>query len=1573
MCRPSLVTRHSSLVIASIVTAVALATASANAVTMDAPGHVAVEGSAVTARGGEPGAAWTLVDWRGRPTGVGGVFGEDGAAVLPPLPCGYYRMVSARSTPPVASGDSPLLEGACIVGQSPLREGGGPERAGGSTAGTNLATLAVVAPPSLVTRHSSLVTNEPAQAGSFYGVDSALSWISSPGAFACPWNGGDTFRTVSDLIALAGLPHVRDRLSWSGVNPKPGVFDYGLYMRNADLLHERGTLISGMFHDAPEWAGRIRRLPSNLNAVYDFCAATAAAFGDRMGDWEFWNEEDIGFAPEPAWDYAAALKAAYLGFKAGRPGLTVLPGALCQQPDAPYARALFDNDAAKFGDVFNYHTYAAPVRYPQMFATLRDFMARYGIGGRAVWLTECGTNLDGHSQKEGAKKGLMAHSPEQELVLAEFYPKSQIALQMEGVARNYYFVFGAYNEANGAKDWGVMRRDGTVKPGYAAISAMVREVGKARIEGELRVGEGLRAYLFAQPDGTQTVAFWSISPVDTATDGPVSATPEYTRELVLHLVELAAGTDKSHRVTEAQSKGEYHLSDMCGMASSVTATNGILTLHATRFPAYVSGLRGLVADVSPHPAGKVMPYEPTADEDLSVIIRVDLNAQDFEIGNQKTLASLKGDTGRLRVQVWNMGDTAKTGRVDVVGAKLEGLPEAIALGPRGTPPAMFDCELSPPGDSPDGELVLTGVFGGRRSSRLVMRIRSEKRFSDTCAATPIDWRNPEDWMRNDSAQSFRASWDESEQALRFDVAWTNLHADRWFYPVYKLKLPQESLEGAVALRFEVKCAQNKMENDFKEQNLMLLRADKSKPAIPFIPFNAPVGDWEKRYAEFSHVRDLADVTAFRLGANPCGTQCTFWIRNLEILRRNAFWRVSQDTNGVWWIVAPDGRDVFLRGIDHANWNGHYCEALKTNPYRDEMTKKFDGDRKAWEAETLSRLKDWGFNALGAGCSKELRGRGLVHIEFLAMGQAFCGKGGDYEISKFEGVPGSAFPNVFHPDFATFCDDRARKMCAPQKDDLSILGYFFDNELAWGAKGASSTGMFDAVAKMPPSHTARQALDVFLAERHLSGEAALNGGEIPYEIKLEFLRLAAKRYFEIIAAAIRRHDPNHLLLGARFAGLGSAHQVVWEEAGKICDILTFNNYPWADLDENVVYYSLRNGIKAVDAYALRYSWAKKPMIITEWSFPALDAGLPSSCGAGQRFRTQAERTQATELFARTLLALPFMVGYDYFMWVDEPALGISFKFPEDSNYGLVNERGEPYREITEMFTRINREAEALHARGKLPVTRPVDREAQKRAVKFPAPGGPGSVPAANASTFVRDGDAYTLTTGTGLVLKGRVGGHNAFDSVIANGIDYGRFTLMLFNGSYLDIDRVESAEWLAERGVLRVAGTGGSDRKSFRIVCDIVPFAARPWFAANAVSVENTGEEEFSDVKVFFRQYAPWATDWVKGGFRTPQNVWKAPASAAWIRSADGAWCGAATYAQTVRNFVYWISGDGAAHPDAMFSPVGSTRLAAGARWEPQGEVWMVAAVGTGGPDGWRRFLDDFTDTQAGGLDFGCQR
>lgn len=158
--------------------------------------------------------------------------------------------------------------------------------------------------------------------------------------------------------------------------------------------------------------------------------------------------------------------------------------------------------------------------------------------------------------------------------------------------------------------------------------------------------------------------------------------------------------------------------------------------------------------------------------------------------------------------------------------------------------------------------------------------------------------------------------------------------------------------------------------------------------------------------------------------------------NVFGLPTTGFYRIDRRDDGRWWVVSPDGSDTFMRGIDHANWNGHFCEALNTNPYRDEMAKKF-------------------------------------------------------------------------------------------------------------------------------------------------------------------------------------------------AGLNSAKREIWEEAGRVCDAVTFNNYPWADLDRNVLLTSRTSGIRAADAYAERHAWTGKPLIITEWGYSALDSGLPCSGGAGQRFRTQRERVAASE--------------------------------------------------------------------------------------------------------------------------------------------------------------------------------------------------------------------------------------------------------------------------------------------------------------------------------------------------------
>ncbi len=663
-----------------------------------------------------------------------------------------------------------------------------------------------------------------------------------------------------------------------------------------------------------------------------------------------------------------------------------------------------------------------------------------------------------------------------------------------------------------------------------------------------------------------------------------------------------------------------------------------------------------------------------------------------------------------------------------------------------------------------------------------------------------------------------------------------------------------------------------------------------------------------------------------------------------------FFRVVQK-DGRWWVIDPLGRGTVLLGVDHVTYWGHHSQRTGRSIHHEVNKVKFP-NKADWEADTLRRLKDWGFNMLGAGCDAKLKHRGLIHTIFLSIGDGLCWEGTDPEfyICPNEHRPCSAFPNVFHPDFAAWADYTASRKCAPHKADPWLFGYFIDNELAWWGRSRQDTGLFDYVSTLPETHTARIAQRKFLADRGVKGE-------VPAEVKLDFLKLAADIYFRVSSEAIRRHDPNHLVMGARFAGLGGAHPAVWEISGKYCDVVTFNCYPWADLDRNVVLTDQGGNAKRItEAFTKQYGYVKRPMLVTEWSFPALDSGLPCTGGAGQRFQTQALRTQATELFAKTMLSLPFLVGYDYFMWVDEPAAGISDAFPEDSNYGLINEQGVAYPEITSMFAKLHRNLGAVRAAGT-----PPERPAPKTTHGVTAAAFGATLPKGSA-TCTRTGDRYVVRNTAGLELIGRVGGARMFETVKLNGKDLGQYTGMWndrVGGSlqWHDAGKVVAAEWreVDGRGVLHVTCEGWSSKtRGMRQTHAITVCADKPWFLCELVSAKNVGQEPIEINAFYFREYAPFAGDKAKLKMKGVPNLWKAPARDAWISATDGLYYGGISFAPTVMMFNYHLMNGGKSHhPDAMFGPLEELVMQPGAVYDPQGKMWMLALCGTGGPEGWK--------------------
>ena len=381
-----------------------------------------------------------------------------------------------------------------------------------------------------------------------------------------------------------------------------------------------------------------------------------------------------------------------------------------------------------------------------------------------------------------------------------------------------------------------------------------------------------------------------------------------------------------------------------------------------------------------------------------------------------------------------------------------------------------------------------------------------------------------------------------------------------------------------------------------------------------------------------------------------------------------------------------------------------------------------------------------------------------------------------------------------------------------------------------------------------------------------------------------------------------------------------------------------------------------------------------MLITEWSFPALDSGLPCTAGAGQRFRTQRERTAATELFAKTMLATPSLLGYDYFMWVDEPAEGISDAFPEDSNYGLINLQGEAYPEITSMFTALQKNiGHWRHAPvpAERPAPPPEGQTAESFAATLPAPSAPGGV------TYTRDGAAYTLTTRGGLLLSGRVGDGRVFSRVALKGVDLGSYNAMLCfdNGGlrWQDITKVTAVSF-AEKdgwGVLEVVGEYRTHdgRKGFTLTQKVSVHPDRPYFLAEITKAVNIGTEPLDVHAFYLRQNAPYAGDKATDKKREVPNLWKAPRHDVWVRASDGVWWGGLTKSPACTYFTYFLIGKGQ-HPDASFEPTGEPpagstagnwRLAPGASYDPRGTVWALCIGGTGGHAGWEKQIKELED------------
>ena len=409
----------------------------------------------------------------------------------------------------------------------------------------------------------------------------------------------------------------------------------------------------------------------------------------------------------------------------------------------------------------------------------------------------------------------------------------------------------------------------------------------------------------------------------------------------------------------------------------------------------------------------------------------------------------------------------------------------------------------------------------------------------------------------------------------------------------------------------------------------------------------------------------------------------------KIAEGSGFFRTHHDGRR-WWLVDPDGYAFWSAGLDcvrvdcDARYDGLENALAWLPEPKDEFAAAYRGF--GWGGKSVNYLAANLIRALGAEWHERWGRIALAELRRLRFNTV--GNWSEWEIARaarfpyvrplnFRGARSRTvfrdFPDVFDPAFEKDAAGLAEQL-RDTVADPAFLGYFLMNEPAWG-----SSSEVPAAGMLFNSESAATRVELvrFLKTRYESDRAlraawgrpegfervaegkwtGVLGETAKSDLRAFSVRMV-ERYFQTLSEAARRVDPNHLNLGMRWAGVPP----VWAVEGMKCfDVFSLNRYS----DKLPREQSGRI-----------HEMLKRPVMVGEFHFGALDAGLPAS-GIGH-VKTQADRGRAYRVYLEDAAANPNCVGAHWFTLYDESALGRGDG--ENYNIGFLDICNRPYEEI-----------------------------------------------------------------------------------------------------------------------------------------------------------------------------------------------------------------------------------------------------------------------------------------------------
>lgn len=303
-------------------------------------------------------------------------------------------------------------------------------------------------------------------------------------------------------------------------------------------------------------------------------------------------------------------------------------------------------------------------------------------------------------------------------------------------------------------------------------------------------------------------------------------------------------------------------------------------------------------------------------------------------------------------------------------------------------------------------------------------------------------------------------------------------------------------------------------------------------------------------------------------------------------------------------------------------------------------------------EIKRRFQAWGFNTIGPFSSGFLQ-KDFRYCHCIYFGNYY--KGASHMLA-----------DVFSEDYVKIIDEYAKIECENRKNDKNLIGYFISNELKifgnlpWKPHQNS---LLDIYLRLPEGSPGKIKAFEFSEQNKL----------LEYNKKRDlWASIVMEEYMRICTQAIYRYDPNHLILGTRFAGIPPDEVVI--AVAKYSDVLSFNLY--------------NHDFSLTDRW---YLLTNKPIMITEFSWRAVEnlSGNKNIHGPDVTVNTDKDRANNYREYLKKIINRSYIIGIQWFQYYDEPKLGRNDGYGEDGAYGIVSILNEPYEALTSMMSIMNK--------------------------------------------------------------------------------------------------------------------------------------------------------------------------------------------------------------------------------------------------------------------------------------------